>query len=945
MPIINENELINSLNIINGEDVMFLLGAGCSIQSGCLAANKLINEFKKRIFCSAHGISFDLNPQFDDERLNNEINEYFKDDLTNNPYSYYFEKCFPDSIDRNQFIKEKFHSVKPSFGYLCFADYLISKGARNVLTTNFDLLIERAIRKLDENFDLTNVSENENPILNSRLNIIKLHGDYNYDSLKNTENELHKLDENLANKLLNQEAKKIVILGYSGQDQSVMDFLYKYVDAYPNVSIIWCGIEESCENEKINRLISKTPNSSFVTISGFDSLFEKYYKTYGSNNSYLKETYCKLIDNNSFDLICQNQSEDFKVNAFAIKSGAKVYKSIDDIEESLLSTCYFSMKNNGITYLVSNYNWIAKAFNKFSIEPCLIEKEQLSVVQKCKLIKELIKWNVQNNNKSVFKDNIYLDDNNDIKTGIKINVDLINGNICLLLFPNFFVTTNEITDNQKFEINRMKSSLFTKNNWTLLNSLIKSIFNNDFSFYDDKIGVSFSNDFIDKSKINDYYDCADEPIMIGDKVKSVNQLSILDNYGPRQTLFSNDSIRVGVFCCEEDKEKLSVFINEVINGTFAAGTGIIPKYKGFTKIFKKNIEFDFNVFARPFHASQLKKYSIHQVVDAYIRGLDKMYKEKQIDLALIYVSNNLSWIRNNNEINFHDAIKLKAANKFKTQFLEESTLDSRDNRSKILYNFAIGIYTKTIGMPWYPSRYSKDTLYLGISFGKDSNGITVGCSQMFDGAGRGMQLIISQISEKKTRKNQYLSENEAFELGKKIRATYYKSSKVQDLKKIVIHRTDPFRNEEISGFRRAFEGIDDFILLQIVEDTTFNVYPFSSYGCSGFPIKRGTIIKTAKDTAYIWTDGSIKHSDIDNGRTYRNSKRGMGKPLKIRIFYGNISINEVANDLMYLTKMDFNSSDVLYSKLPVTIKYSRIVCNLIKQGNFDDELISFEYVM
>ena len=49
--------------------------------------------------------------------------------------------------------------------------------------------------------------------------------------------------------------------------------------------------------------------------------------------------------------------------------------------------------------------------------------------------------------------------------------------------------------------------------------------------------------------------------------------------------------------------------------------------------------------------------------------------------------------------------------------------------------------------------------------------------------------------------------------------------------------------------------------------------------------------------------------------------------------------------LMYLTKMDFNSSDVLYSKLPVTIKYSRVVCDIIKQGNFDDELISFEYVM
>lgn len=37
---------------------------------------------------------------------------------------------------------------------------------------------------------------------------------------------------------------------------------------------------------------------------------------------------------------------------------------------------------------------------------------------------------------------------------------------------------------------------------------------------------------------------------------------------------------------------------------------------------------------------------------------------------------------------------------------------------------------------------------------------------MFDGAGRGMQLIISQVSDKK-RKNQYLNKDEAFELGKR----------------------------------------------------------------------------------------------------------------------------------------------------------------------------------
>ena len=95
----------------------------------------------------------------------------------------------------------------------------------------------------------------------------------------------------------------------------------------------------------------------------------------------------------------------------------------------------------------------------------------------------------------------------------------------------------------------------------------------------------------------------------------------------------------------------------------------------------------------------------------------------------------------------------------------------------------------------------------------------------------------------------------------------------------------------------------------------------------------------------MWSDGSINHIDINQGKTYRNNSRGMGKPLKVKKFYGKISANEGVDDLMYLTKMDFNSSDVIYSKLPVTIKYSRIVCNLLKQGDLNDELVSFEYVM
>ncbi|MDE7221646.1 MAG: SIR2 family protein, partial [Ureaplasma sp.] len=231
---LTEESLLNSLNITKGEDITFLLGAGCSILSGCMAAPKLIYEFKKRIYCAKKGIKLEATSFIDEVRLKENIENEFKDDCINNPYSYYFEKSFPDVYDRNQFIKDNFQSKKPSFGYLCFADYLISKGVKNVLTTNFDLLIERAVRKLDENYDLVNISDNESPLLKGALNIIKLHGDYNYDKIRNTESELKAISIDLANRLLNLKLKKIVILGYSGQDNSVMDFIEEYINKYPD---------------------------------------------------------------------------------------------------------------------------------------------------------------------------------------------------------------------------------------------------------------------------------------------------------------------------------------------------------------------------------------------------------------------------------------------------------------------------------------------------------------------------------------------------------------------------------------------------------------------------------------------------------------------------------------------------------------------------------------
>ena len=949
----SQEQLINHLIQAKEGEIVFLLGAGCSIESGCMSASKLVNEFKKRIYCAKHGIILNDNTLIDEERLINKINEEFPSDM-NNPYSYYFEKCFPNVEDRSLFIKENFQNIQPSYGYLCFANYLIENNIKTVMTTNFDNLIEKAIRNIDNAYDCSITSDNIKPMLIAKLNIVKLHGDYNYDYLRNTAEELDALSTKLMESINNIYCKEIVVIGYSGMDVSVMDMLRK--KASKGIRIIWCTLEKFYNgSSQIESLFNGNEMSGYCFIEGFDTLFSKLYSVQGCKNPIL-DNILKEIKNDNFILNIDNQPEQMQFNANTLSKSPICYKikmniSSAEIKEINNSNDNFYLaKYREFLYLIGDINAFVNKSESTNIlqTKCSVCDENIPILLKCKLIKEFLKIYLRNNDICVYKDNIYLDNYQEIKEGLKLSIDLFNGKICLFTNVNYFVLTDKCSEKIKFSINEKKSKLFASKNYDLRKTLFDKLLghNLDFSIYD--TSLEFNGKPVDTfDKNSDFYNCSKEPEMQVENNYSVNQIQLLNNYGPRKTLFSADKIRIGVFCPNDDKQKLKKFLDLMIDGTKtqSAKYSIIPEYLGFFKTFKKEIIIEYDDLPMFSTAQIINKCNDDRTFNDFcLKGINKLYNEKNVDIVLIYISNKLVSFRSKNGIDFHDYIKLKCANSYKTQFLEEKTIDSSDDINKKVLNLAIGIYTKTIGMSWYPKHYSKNTLFLGMSFGKDVNGITVGCSQMFDGAGRGMQLLVSQISDK-CRANQYLTCEEAYALGKRIRTTYYKTSKIEELKRIVIHRSSPFREEEIEGFKKAFEGIPDFDLIQVIDYTCFNSYCFKNKLCSGYPVRRGTTIKSSKDTAYVWTDGSLVSSDVLGGYTYRNSKRGMSSPLKIKKYYGNITMNEVVNDLMYLTKMDFNSADVLFSKLPVTLKYSKIVCDLLKQGIFEYDSISFQYIM
>ena len=132
-----------------------------------------------------------------------------------------------------------------------------------VWTTNFDDLIEKAINGFNYISCQIVSPENASSVNNYKADIptvVKLHGDFRYDPLQNTDDELRQLEENLHAHFINASVRRgLLVVGYSGGDESVLHTLEKALEqqnAFPK-GLIWCipkGIEPS---QRLILLINK----------------------------------------------------------------------------------------------------------------------------------------------------------------------------------------------------------------------------------------------------------------------------------------------------------------------------------------------------------------------------------------------------------------------------------------------------------------------------------------------------------------------------------------------------------------------------------------------------------------------------------------------------------------------------------------------------------------
>ena len=981
-------------NISNGELGMFL-GAGASIQSGVPSAGDMIWEFKRKLYCMNNNISEEYYKDLQSESTRYELQAYF-DGLIGFPlrgeskeYSFYFEKCYPTIESRREYIYKKTSDKKPNIGYLCLGSLINQNVIDTVLTTNFDSLIEAGIKTINPLQQQVSLSSSLNPqtsIVEGIPQIIKMHGDYLYDRIQNTEGELQKLEDHIGRlSSIKLYDKQLLVIGYSGNDDSIITWLESNINnsQFASKGVFWCTIKNYNVNHRVNELLQRIDKSGrnvgIVEISNFDDFLYRIYLNKCTPEAVitdLGETQTKL---EPFSFFSELRKRPFiKFNAFLTKSNG-IPKTIrcaktsivnyDELRGIVGEKPIIAVLKNGMIYFACEDQYLDYMLPYFTgnvremdFNAALINRDNSVEIS---LLYDLIINSLKNiptlekvGRRRVIKtDTLTVCQNPKYSfyEAVLISLQYNNGSLYLILTPTIETIKTNGDKISEEERNVITNSIISQryNNkfgdnllmWQKIinDSTAFSFALGDFHLDFDKIAVS-NGGYLRKEEWSslDSYEFS-EPKMQLAKQCYVNQLKGLVEDGPFDAMFpgSRSAVRIAILSHATALKKIYMHLYQLQNNCAANKTdGFLVNYPGFEKAFRRVLELPKKdsplilTYTDDFSSmGNAKKY--YELLTRKISCL--LDKVDEFDVLVVHVPKQALHLRQMDSFDLHDALKLFCANHhIKVQFVEDRSIED-NQKLKVAWGLSTGIYAKANGELWRPRYFDDETAFIGISYSMlKEGGYYVGCSQLFDSSGNGMRLIINQLKDPHViRKNPYMSKEDAqYVVGNLLRA-YYRSSPTARLKRVVVHKSSDFQQSEIEGINMALSSIEKVELIQIQEYSDWRAVQSNgeyNEGLSGFSVKRGLTTKISDDRLLIWTHGCIKDAELLGNRNYYKGGRGIPAPILVRRYQGNSSADLIVNEIMMLTKMNWNSGDSLYKNLPVTIDFSKIVAKMAKQN-------------
>ncbi len=768
-------QYIRTIKNTQDGDLSLFLGAGASIQSGIPSAGDMIWDFKKILYCSVNNISEEYYKDLQSEETRESLQSFFDGLIgypkrgNSNEYSFYFEKCYPTIESRRNYIVNKTSGKKPSIGYLCTGALINQNVINTVITTNFDPLVEFGIKSINPLVQVASISSSITPqlsIANNMPQIVKMHGDYLYDRIQNTNEELREIEKHIAQHafaLLSQ--KQLLIMGYSGNDESIICWLKEGMKKADFVSkgVYWCTLKGYKVSEKVQELLNDFENNgkevAIVEISNFDDFMFKLYNSKCEKEETIDSISKSFSSVTPFSFSSALRKAPFvKFNAFiskkdgipqkikcaktsldgyaslrtiigdlpiiaALKKGV-LYFACDDYYDDVLKQCLLEdiHTTNFNKVLLNRHN---------SIELSLLYDLLLNVLSNISGLRRVGKRKIINvNTEKYMSDSRYK-----FYEALLLDLQCSDDNVYLIITPTVEIEKSNGEKISKEERQVLANTIISQryNNkfgellleWQkLINNATKFTFScGDFALSFDKIAMSSGGyKRSDSWPMLEAYEF-EEPKMQLSAQAYVNQLRGLVEDGPFDSIFFTNRAPVRVAFLSQFNELKNIYMHiyqltqphkcEKVDGYIVDYPGFEPTYRKSLQLPRKG-----STLLATYNESISSFEDAVKYYEVLISKIDTLLdKRNDFDILIVHIPETAKLLRQKDGFDLHDAVKLYCANKqIKVQFVEDRSIKNSSQMLKIIWGLSSGIYAKSNGELWRPRYFDDQTAFIGISY-------------------------------------------------------------------------------------------------------------------------------------------------------------------------------------------------------------------------------------
>lgn len=404
-------------------------------------------------------------------------------------------------------------------------------------------------------------------------------------------------------------------------------------------------------------------------------------------------------------------------------------------------------------------------------------------------------------------------------------------------------------------------------------------------------------------------------------------------------------LRLGVICPEGEARALHRYLQN-LNSTLSPTPNerdYLVNFPGFQAAYGVPIEFpqprDEGWFFCPEPSSTDAHTNALELAGHINRGIESLQSSYAPHVVMIFYPSRWREYRgyrtDAERFDVHDFVKAFSVQRgIATQFLNEETF-ADEYQCRVWWWLSLALYVKAMRTPWVLSNLAEDTAFVGLGFSIDpvaekGRHVVLGCSHIYSGKGEGLQYRLTKVENPVFYgKNPFMSKEDARRTGEIIRQLFFDAHfKLPD--RVVLHKRTSFTKDEREGLADGLSGVKHIDMLEIQIDSAQR-YVASVPGLDGkfdddnYPVRRGTAMKLDDFTALVWVHGAT--TALHPRFKYFQGKRRIPAPLTVRRHAGRGDLKRIAEEILGLSKMNWNTFD-LYTKLPATVHSSNEIARI-----------------